>query len=146
MSVWIDIVHDATVKAGVRLCASAWRRPDFTCFQAGGETAIRAWPLGPFGRYAGTARGRAVRATARSPDCADEVEEIGMRRSHEAAQARSKRRGSGWGTLYAMTTEAPTGTARNKSDARPLFVRRARAVTMLLNIFLILVCYYIIRA
>ena len=37
----INIVHDATVKAGVRLCGPlAWRdRPDFTCFQAGSETA-----------------------------------------------------------------------------------------------------------
>ena len=37
----INIVHDAAVKAGVRLCGPfAWRdRPDFTCFQAGSETA-----------------------------------------------------------------------------------------------------------
>src|SRR5207249_5771339 len=37
----INIVHDATFKAGVRLCGPlAWRdRPDFTCFQAGSETA-----------------------------------------------------------------------------------------------------------
>jgi 2-keto-3-deoxy-L-rhamnonate aldolase RhmA len=37
----INIVHDATVKAGVRLCGPfAWRdRPDFSCFQAGSETA-----------------------------------------------------------------------------------------------------------
>jgi 2-keto-3-deoxy-L-rhamnonate aldolase RhmA len=37
----INIVHDATVKAKVRLCGPiAWRdRPDFTCFQAGSETA-----------------------------------------------------------------------------------------------------------
>jgi 2-keto-3-deoxy-L-rhamnonate aldolase RhmA len=37
----INIVHDATLKAGVRLCGPfAWRdRPDFTCFQAGSETA-----------------------------------------------------------------------------------------------------------
>jgi len=37
----INIVHDATVKAGIRLCGPlAWRdRPDFTCFQAGSETA-----------------------------------------------------------------------------------------------------------
>ena len=37
----INIVHDATVKAGVRLCGPfAWRdRPDFTCFQNGSETA-----------------------------------------------------------------------------------------------------------
>jgi 2-keto-3-deoxy-L-rhamnonate aldolase RhmA len=40
----INIVHDATVKAGVRLCGPlAWRdRPDFTCFQAGSETAAIA--------------------------------------------------------------------------------------------------------
>jgi 2-keto-3-deoxy-L-rhamnonate aldolase RhmA len=37
----INIVHDATLKARVRLCGPlAWRdRPDFTCFQAGSETA-----------------------------------------------------------------------------------------------------------
>jgi 2-keto-3-deoxy-L-rhamnonate aldolase RhmA len=36
----INIVHDAGVKAGVRLCGPlTWRgRPDFTCFQAGSET------------------------------------------------------------------------------------------------------------
>jgi 2-keto-3-deoxy-L-rhamnonate aldolase RhmA len=35
----INIVHDAGLKAGVRLCGPlAWRnRPDFTCFQAGSE-------------------------------------------------------------------------------------------------------------
>src|SRR3954447_15292703 len=40
----INIVHDATVKAGKRLCGPfAWRdRPDFTCFQAGSETAAIA--------------------------------------------------------------------------------------------------------
>ena len=40
----INIVHDATVNAGVRLCGPlAWRdRPDFTCFQAGSETAAIA--------------------------------------------------------------------------------------------------------
>ncbi|HUE90058.1 MAG TPA: aldolase/citrate lyase family protein [Vicinamibacterales bacterium] len=37
----INIVHDAAIKAGVRLCGPfAWRdRPDFSCFQAGSETA-----------------------------------------------------------------------------------------------------------
>jgi len=37
----INIVHDAAIKAGVRLCGPlSWRdRPDFTCFQAGSETA-----------------------------------------------------------------------------------------------------------
>jgi len=37
----INIVHDSAVKARVRLCGPlAWRdRPDFTCFQAGTETA-----------------------------------------------------------------------------------------------------------
>jgi 2-keto-3-deoxy-L-rhamnonate aldolase RhmA len=37
----INIVHDAALKAGVRLCGPlAWRdRPDFTCFQAGSEIA-----------------------------------------------------------------------------------------------------------
>ena len=40
----INIVHDAAVKAGVRLCGPlAWRdRADFTCFQAGSETAAIA--------------------------------------------------------------------------------------------------------
>jgi 2-keto-3-deoxy-L-rhamnonate aldolase RhmA len=37
----INIVHDATIKAGIKLCGPfAWRdRPDFSCFQAGSETA-----------------------------------------------------------------------------------------------------------
>jgi len=37
----INIVHDAAIKAGVRLCGPfAWvDRPDFTCFQAGTESA-----------------------------------------------------------------------------------------------------------
>jgi 2-keto-3-deoxy-L-rhamnonate aldolase RhmA len=40
----INIVHDAAIKAGVRLCGPlAWRdRPDFTCFQAGSETSAIA--------------------------------------------------------------------------------------------------------
>ena len=49
----INIVHDAAINAGVRLCGPlAWRdRPDFTCFQAGSETALigrgAAAELGP---------------------------------------------------------------------------------------------------
>lgn len=37
----INVVHDAAIAAGKRLCGPfAWRdRPDFTCFQAGSETA-----------------------------------------------------------------------------------------------------------
>jgi 2-keto-3-deoxy-L-rhamnonate aldolase RhmA len=37
----INVVHDAAIKAKVRLCGPlAWRdRPDFTCFQGGSETA-----------------------------------------------------------------------------------------------------------
>ena len=40
----INIVHDAAIKAGVKLCGPfAWRdRPDFTCFQTGSETAAIA--------------------------------------------------------------------------------------------------------
>lgn len=40
----VNIVHDAAIGAGVRLCGPfAWRdRPDFTCFQAGSETAAIA--------------------------------------------------------------------------------------------------------
>lgn len=40
----INVVHDAALKAKVRLCGPfAWRdRPDFTCFQAGSETAAIA--------------------------------------------------------------------------------------------------------
>src|SRR3954464_3589894 len=40
----INIVHNAAFRAGVRLCGPfAWRdRPDFTCFQAGSETAAIA--------------------------------------------------------------------------------------------------------
>ena len=37
----INMVHDAAIKARVKLCGPlAWKdRPDFTCFQAGSETA-----------------------------------------------------------------------------------------------------------
>jgi 2-keto-3-deoxy-L-rhamnonate aldolase RhmA len=40
----INVVHDAALKAKVRLCGPmAWRdRPDFTCFQAGSETSLIA--------------------------------------------------------------------------------------------------------
>ncbi len=40
----INIVHDSAIKGGIRLCGPlAWRdRPDFTCFQAGSETAAIA--------------------------------------------------------------------------------------------------------
>jgi 2-keto-3-deoxy-L-rhamnonate aldolase RhmA len=40
----INIVHDSAIKAKVRLCGPfAWRdRPDFSCFQAGSETAAIA--------------------------------------------------------------------------------------------------------
>jgi 2-keto-3-deoxy-L-rhamnonate aldolase RhmA len=40
----INIVHDAAINAGVKLCGPlAWRdRPDFTCFQAGSEIAAIA--------------------------------------------------------------------------------------------------------
>jgi len=40
----INIVHDSAIKAGKRLCGPiAWRdRSDFTCFQAGTETAAIA--------------------------------------------------------------------------------------------------------
>ena len=40
----INAVHDAAIAAGKRLCGPfAWRdRPDFTCFQAGSETAAIA--------------------------------------------------------------------------------------------------------
>ena len=55
----INIVHDAAIKAGVRLCGPlSWRdRPDFTCFQAGSETAAIARgvaaELGPLGNTQG---------------------------------------------------------------------------------------------
>ena len=40
----INIVHDAAIKAGVKLCGPfAWKdRPDFTCFQASNEMAAIA--------------------------------------------------------------------------------------------------------
>jgi 2-keto-3-deoxy-L-rhamnonate aldolase RhmA len=55
----INIVHDAAIKARVRLCGPlAWRdRPDFTCFQAGSEIAAitrgAAAELGPLGNTQG---------------------------------------------------------------------------------------------
>jgi len=44
----INIVHDAAISAGKRLCGPfAWRdRPDFTCFQAGSELAAIAKGVG----------------------------------------------------------------------------------------------------
>lgn len=54
-----NIVHDAALKAGVRLCGPyAWReRPDYTCFQGASETALigRAGlaDLGPLGNTQG---------------------------------------------------------------------------------------------
>jgi 2-keto-3-deoxy-L-rhamnonate aldolase RhmA len=55
----INIVHDAAIRAGVRLCGPlSWRdRPDFTCFQAGSETAAisrgAAAELGPLANTQG---------------------------------------------------------------------------------------------
>src|SRR2546428_9905267 len=44
----INVVHDAALEAGKRLCGPfAWRdRADFTCFQAGSETAAFAPGVG----------------------------------------------------------------------------------------------------
>jgi 2-keto-3-deoxy-L-rhamnonate aldolase RhmA len=53
----INIVHDAAIKAGVKLCGPwAWRdRPDFSCFQAGNEiAAIARGVKGELGEYADT--------------------------------------------------------------------------------------------
>jgi 2-keto-3-deoxy-L-rhamnonate aldolase RhmA len=53
----INIVHDATLKAGVKLCGPwAWRdRPDFSCFQAGNEmAAIARGVKAELGEYADT--------------------------------------------------------------------------------------------
>jgi 2-keto-3-deoxy-L-rhamnonate aldolase RhmA len=55
----INMVHDAAIKAGVRLCGPlAWRdRADFTCFQAGSELAAiargAAAELGPLANTQG---------------------------------------------------------------------------------------------
>jgi 2-keto-3-deoxy-L-rhamnonate aldolase RhmA len=55
----INIVHDAAIAAGVRLCGPfAWRdRPDFTCFQNASETAAiargAAAELGPLANTQG---------------------------------------------------------------------------------------------
>ena len=54
----INIVHDAAIKAKIRVRSARWReRPDFTCFQAGSETAAiaRGWPaeLGPLAKTQG---------------------------------------------------------------------------------------------
>src|SRR5437899_9427759 len=70
----INIVHDAAFKAGVRLCGPlAWRdRPDFTCFQAGSETAAIARgvaaELGPLANTQGKPEiGPLAAAPARRP-------------------------------------------------------------------------------
>jgi 2-keto-3-deoxy-L-rhamnonate aldolase RhmA len=55
----INIVHDAALAAGIRLCGPfAWRdRPDFTCFQNASETALiargAAAELGPLSNTQG---------------------------------------------------------------------------------------------
>jgi 2-keto-3-deoxy-L-rhamnonate aldolase RhmA len=55
----INIVHDSAIKAGIKLCGPiAWRdRADFTCFQAGSETAAiargAAAELGPLANTQG---------------------------------------------------------------------------------------------
>jgi 2-keto-3-deoxy-L-rhamnonate aldolase RhmA len=67
----INIVHDAAVKAGVRLCGPlAWRdRPDFTCFQAGTETAaIARGVASELGTLANTQAKPEVGPFAASPD------------------------------------------------------------------------------
>jgi 2-keto-3-deoxy-L-rhamnonate aldolase RhmA len=57
----INIVHDAAIKAGKRLCGPiAWRgRPDFTCFQGGSELEAiargAAMELAPVGNTQGSA-------------------------------------------------------------------------------------------
>jgi 2-keto-3-deoxy-L-rhamnonate aldolase RhmA len=62
----INVVHDAAIGAGKRLCGPlAWRdRPDFTCFQAGSETAANhAWRCRrtrTAREYTGQARSRAL--------------------------------------------------------------------------------------
>ena len=53
----INVVHDATISAGKRLCGPwAWRdRPDFTCFQNQSETAaIAAGVAAELGQFANT--------------------------------------------------------------------------------------------
>jgi len=53
----INIVHDAAIKAGIKLCGPwAWKdRPDFTCFQAGSEAAaIARGAKAELGEYADT--------------------------------------------------------------------------------------------
>jgi 2-keto-3-deoxy-L-rhamnonate aldolase RhmA len=53
----INIVHDAAIRAGIKLCGPwAWKdRPDFTCFQAGSEVAaITRGAKAELGEYADT--------------------------------------------------------------------------------------------
>ena len=56
----INIVHDAAIGAGKRLCGPfAWRdRPDFTCFQNASETAAIAAGVPPSWASCTTRRGR----------------------------------------------------------------------------------------
>jgi len=66
----INIVHDAAINARVRLCGPlAWRdRPDFTCFQAGTETAaIRRGVAAELGDLANTQAKPEVGPFARPP-------------------------------------------------------------------------------
>src|SRR5881628_3179877 len=66
----INIVHDAAIKAGVRLCGPyAWvDRPDFTCFQAGSETgAIAKGVAAELGKLANTQGQPEVGPWARRP-------------------------------------------------------------------------------
>ena len=68
MSALINVVHDAAISAGKRLCGPfAWRdRPDFTCFQDGSETAAIARgvaaELGPLANTQAESRSGSARA------------------------------------------------------------------------------------
>jgi 2-keto-3-deoxy-L-rhamnonate aldolase RhmA len=69
----INIVHDAVIKAGIRLCGPfAWRdRPDFTCFQNASETASiargAAAELGPLANTQGKPEAGPFAAPASAP-------------------------------------------------------------------------------
>ena len=69
----INIVHDAAIKAGKKLCGPfAWKdRPDFTCFQAqneiGADHARRQGRAGRPAQHAGETRSRSVRAEVTNP-------------------------------------------------------------------------------
>jgi DNA-binding CsgD family transcriptional regulator len=128
----INIVHDAALKASKRLCGPfAWRdRPDFTCFQAGSETAAIARGVAA-GRPAALAHRAAERAYA--GEHRDEVIEAARRAMADGELLRSLGEES-YASFYAIealhAVEAAEEADAVLRDAEAI-VRRAGSPFML---------------